>query len=67
MAARDQAGTSIPGSYTLKRLKDSFKEIFHFESSQLHLHNLQNIPARRHCLHFTGAATEAKEKRGSGA
>lgn len=40
-----------------------FPEIFHFEGAQLHLHNLQNIPVRRHCLHFTGAATEAKKKK----
>lgn len=66
MAARDWAGSSISGSYTLKYHKDFFffKESSHFEGSQLHLHNLQNIPARRHCLHFTGAVTEAWKKKG---
>lgn len=65
MAAGDEAGSPISGSYTLKYPKHLFKEIFHFEGSQLHLHNLQNIPARRHCFHFTGAATEAKKKKGN--
>jgi len=67
MATRNQAGSSIWGSYTTKRLNrpffffSIFKEIFHFEGAQLHLHDLQNIPVRRHCLHFTGAATEAQK------